>query len=56
MSSIVLPSSSETALGIEAKMVPHLEPHLPNTLDARMKEARKVLRHHWQWRAYEESQ
>ncbi len=45
----------ETALGTEAELVPHLRAHLPKTIDARMKGTRRILRDHWQWRAYEDS-
>jgi hypothetical protein len=43
-----------TACGAEARLVPHLVSHLPKTIEARMKESRKFLRNHWQWRSYEE--
>jgi hypothetical protein len=45
----------EMSLTVEAQLVPHLVAHLPKTIDARMKEARRLLRDHWQWRAFEES-
>ena len=44
-----------TALGIEVNLVPYLDPHLERMIDARMKEARKLLRSHWQWRGYEKA-
>ena len=45
----------ETSLAVEAQLVPHLVAHLPTTIDARMKVVRRILRDHWQWRAFEEA-
>lgn len=44
----------QTSLGVEAHLVPHLAKHAPATVNARLKDARRLLRNHWQWRAYEE--
>jgi len=43
-----------TALGVEAHLVPHMASHVARTVDARMIGARRLLRQHWQWRAFEE--
>jgi hypothetical protein len=44
----------QTALGIEAKFAPHLQSHLERTIEARMKETKKLLGSHWQWREAQE--
>ncbi len=43
-----------TCLAVEAHLVPEMAKHVPAKLDASMRPARKVLRSHWQWRAFEE--
>lgn len=40
----------------EAQLVPAMAAHAPVKTDARMKEVRKLLRSHWQWREMEEAQ
>lgn len=43
----------QTALGVEAHLVPQKTNHLESAIDANMKGARRLLRHHWQWRSFE---
>ena len=41
--------------GSEAQLVPAMAGHAPTKVASRLKETRKLLRSHWQWREMEEA-
>ena len=44
-----------TTFGVEAQLVPQMASHIPRKVEARMKDANRLLREHWQWREFEDS-
>ena len=45
----------QTTFEVEAARMPSMAHHIPNKVTARMKDSRRLLRDHWQWREFEES-
>jgi len=42
-----------TTFGVEGQLVPQGASHIPRKVEARMKDAFRLLREHWQWREFE---
>ncbi len=45
----------QTTFEVQAARMPDMAHHIPNKVTARMKDSRRLLRDHWQWREFEES-